>query len=65
MFDKWVRKDFRSAEKITIMARTREKPCFGPWMTSPLEARRNRVKKRPLFFISLIIAILYVFSISN
>jgi hypothetical protein len=24
MFDKWVRKDFRSAEKITTMARTRE-----------------------------------------
>jgi hypothetical protein len=52
MFDKWARKDFRSAEKITTMAKTREKPCFGPWMPSPLEARRNRVNKRDLCFLS-------------
>jgi hypothetical protein len=43
MFDKWVSKDFRSAEKITTVARTREKPRLGPWMTSPLEARRVNV----------------------
>ncbi len=44
MFDKWVRKDFRSAGKITTVARTREKLRFDPWMTSPLEARQNRGK---------------------
>ncbi len=37
------KKDFRSAEKITTVARTRKKPRFGPWMTSPLEARRVNV----------------------
>ncbi len=27
------------------------KPCSGPWMTSPSEVRRNRVKKRQLNFV--------------
>ncbi len=38
------KKDFRSAEKITTVASNKGKPRFGPWMTSPFEARRNRVK---------------------
>jgi hypothetical protein len=43
MFNEWDRKDFRSAEKITTVGRNKGKTCFGPWITSPLEARRNLI----------------------